>query len=377
MALSFQKLFFTIATVFGLFAILIFAEGILIPLGFALLLSFILLPMAQKLESWGVHRMLAAFISILSVLIFLSGGFAFFFAQISSLPSELADFQDKLAQLFADSVLYINRSLGADLDTESLITQAKEWLTNSAFPLAENTVYGSAGFLTSFFAVLIYTFLTLIYRDGLVQAFVMFSPEQERPRVLGMFRSVQKVGQKYLSGMLALILILGCANSLGLWIIGIDSPLLFGFLAAFMSIVPYVGTTLGASIPVLYAFMTHDSLWMPAAVTLLFWSVQLIESNFLSPKVVGSSLQVNALAAIMSLLIGASVWGIAGMILFLPFTAMLKVICNEYEPLKPIALLIDSHIYNEKIETGRPMRRWLEKIERKLYKPKAQDTKAE
>ena len=168
--------------------------------------------------------------------------------------------------------------------------------------------------------------------------------------------------------MIVLIIILGLANSLGLWIIGVDSPFLFGFLAAAMSIIPYVGTTLGASIPVLYAFMSHDSLWIPFAVAVLFWVIQLIESNFLSPKIVGSSLQINALAAILSLLIGASVWGIAGMVLFLPFMAMLKVICEEYEPLKPIALLIGNQNEDENADKGKTIRTRFEKIKSGLSK---------
>ena len=168
-----------------------------------------------------------------------------------------------------------------------------------------------------------------------------------------MFKSVQQVGQKYLSGMILLIIIIGLANSIGLWIIGIDNPFLFGFLAAVLSIVPYVGTALGAIFPILYAFVSYDTLWPAIAVAILFWAIQLISDNFLSPKIVGGSLQVNALTAILSLIVGALVWGVAGMILFLPFAAMLKVFCEEYEELKPIALLIGNENYKEKNNSGR------------------------
>ena len=105
--------------------------------------------------------------------------------------------------------------------------------------------------------------------------------------------------------MILLIIIIGLANSIGLWIIGIDNPFLFGFLGAILSIVPYVGTALGAIIPVLYAFVSYDSLWPAIAVAILFWAVQLISDNFLSPKIVGGSLHINALTAILSLIIGA------------------------------------------------------------------------
>lgn len=147
--------------------------------------------------------------------------------------------------------------------------------------------------------------------------------------------------------MMLLIVIIGLANSIGLWIIGLDNPFLFGFFAAFLSIVPYIGTAVGAIIPIIYAFVSFDSLWPVLAVAILLWFVQLVTDNFLSPKIVGGSLRINALASILSLIIGALVWGIAGMILFLPLTSMLKVFCQEYEELKPVALLIGNHDYKE------------------------------
>jgi predicted PurR-regulated permease PerM len=368
MSVSFQKLFFAIATVIAIFAILILAKTILVPLGFALLISFILYPLAQKLEKWGINKMFASFFSMFIMILIIGGGIFFFFTQIANLPNVLTDFQNKIMDLLKDIIIYINNhvNLETDLEQDYIIDQLKEWFKNVAFPVAENTFYTTTSFLAGLLATIVYTFLFLIYRTGLTQAFCKFSPIDKREVALNMFKKVQKVGQKYLSGMIVLIVILGLANSIGLWIIGIESPFLFGFLAAAMSIIPYVGTTLGASIPVLYAFMSHDSLWIPFAVAVLFWAIQLIESNFLSPKVVGSSLQINALAAILSLLIGASVWGIAGMILFLPFAAMLKVICEEYESLKPIALLIGSQEDEDKEKNKKSIQNRLKKIKSKL-----------
>jgi len=370
MSLSFQKLFFAIATVIAFFAILILAKPILVPLGFALLISFILYPLAKKLEIWGINKMFAAFFSMLIMVIIIGGGISFFLTQITNLPNELSDFQDKIMGLLKDIIIYINShvNLETDLEQDYIIEQLTEWFKNVAFPVAENTFYTTTSFLAGLLATIVYTFLFLIYRTGLTQAFIKFSPIDKREIAFNMFKKVQKVGQKYLSGMIVLIIILGLANSLGLWIIGVDSPFLFGFLAAAMSIIPYVGTTLGASIPVLYAFMSHDSLWIPFAVAVLFWVIQLIESNFLSPKIVGSSLQINALAAILSLLIGASVWGVAGMILFLPFVAMLKVICEEYEQLKPVALLIGDQNEDKNGKQGKSIFNRLEKIRIRMSK---------
>ena len=342
MNLSFQKLFYAIATGFLLFAILVFAKPILILLSIALLISFILLPLAKKFEKWKMGKTLAAFLSIFAVILLIGGVTYFFSTQIINVAQEFTHFQDKIISVFADVTLFINNHVGfmENLEKDELFNRMKVWLTDSTQFLVSKTVSTTATFMAGLLATIVFTFLFLIYRDGLTKAFLTFSPENKRERVLKMFKSVQQVGQKYLFGMVILTVVIGLANSLGLWIIGVDNPFLFGFLGATLAIIPYIGTWIGAIIPVIYAIVSYDSIWIAVAVAILFWIVQVVSDNFLSPRIVGGTLKINALTAILSLFIGAAVWGLAGMILFLPFAAMLKVVCEEYEELKPIALII-------------------------------------
>lgn len=363
MNLSFQKLFFALAFIFGLFAVMVFAKQVLIPLSMALLISFILFPLVKKLESWGLNNLLAAFLPMLMLLVIIVGSITLFSAEIINLNNQLYDFKGKIMKTLSEVVVFINININFidDLNRAELVEKGKEWLNESVGSLLQNTFKSTALLITGIITTIIFTFLILIYRKGLTHALVAFGDDENKDKIFRMLKNIQSVGKKYLSGMFVLILILGFANSTGLWIIGIDSPFLFGFLAAVLSIVPYVGTTIGATIPVLYAFMTSDSIWVPVAVMLMFWVIQLIESNFLSPKIVGSSLNVNALVAILSLLIGASVWGIAGMILFLPFAAMLKVICEEFDQLKPVAMLISNDISGDEKEVFNA-HKWLDRM---------------
>jgi predicted PurR-regulated permease PerM len=350
MKLSFQKIFFAIATIIALFAIIVLARPILTPLSFALLMSFILFPLAKKFESWKMNKILAAFFSIAAVIILIGGIIFFFSTQILRLSKEFFHFKDKILFAFAD----INKNLNfvPDLEKNELFHRIRDWLNESTGSLVKRTFTSTVTFAAGLVSAIIFTFLLLIYRDGLTNALICFSPEDKRKRVLRMFRSVQQVGQKYLLGMTLLISIIGIANSIGLWIIGMDNPFLFGFLGATLSIIPYIGTALGAIIPATYAFVSFDSIWITVAVVILFWAVQVISDNFLTPKIVGGSLKINALTALLSLIIGAAVWGVAGMILFLPFAAMLKVVCEEYDELKPVALLIGTYNYKEKDASG-------------------------
>lgn len=342
MNISFQKLFYAIAIAFLLFAILIFAKPILIPLSVALLFSFILLPLTKVFEKWKIEKTLAAFLSIFVVILIIVGVIYFFSTQIINVAQEFTHFQDRIILAFADVTVYVNNNVSfvENLEKGELFNRMKDWLTDSIGFLVSKTVSNTAIFIAGLSATIVFTFLFLIYRKGLTTAFLAFSSGNNRERVFKMFKSVQQVGQKYLSGMVILTVIIGLANSIGLLIIGIDNPFLFGFLGAALAIIPYIGATMGAVIPMIYAFVSYDSIWIAVAVAILFWVVQLVCDNYLTPRIVGGSLKINALTAILSLFIGAAVWGLAGMILFLPFAAMLKVACEEFEELKPIALII-------------------------------------
>jgi len=372
MKISFQHLFYAIAFVFALISIMIIADAILIPISLALLLSLVLYPLSKKFESWGFNKIIAAFLCLITLILVFGGGLYFFINQLINLPQELSEFQEKLMSLLKDVILFINNTLDLkkDLQKTDIINEFNVWSKKAALPFAQNTFYNTASFIVGMITTLIYIFLFLIYRTGLTNALVKFAEESNQGRVLNMLKNVQKVGQKYLSGMVILILILGFLNSMGLWFIGIDSPFLFGYMAAVMSLIPYVGTLLGAIIPVLYAFMTNDSILVPFYVVCWFYFVELVESNILSPKIVGSSLNVNAFASILSLIVGGYVWGIAGMILFLPLTSMLKVFCEEFEALKPVALMLGTSLYDgvekKKKLNGENNYRWLSKLKTRL-----------
>jgi predicted PurR-regulated permease PerM len=350
----------------GLFAILILAKAVLIPIAFALLIAFILLPVARKIESWGANINLSALLSVLSLLLLVGGCIFLFSNQIIQLSDNLTDFKGKILEAFADATIFFNKNIGflPQLERGELLDNIRKWLNESAGTLLSQTFSSTANIIFGLLTAIIFTFLILIYRKGFVHAFLSFYPQENRKKALNMFKSIQKVGQQYLFGMIVIVLILGTVNSVGLWIIGIDSPFLFGFLASLLALIPYAGTFLGAAIPILYSFITYDSLWMPISIAIYFWLVQIIESNFLTPKIVGGNLKVNAFTSILSIIIGASVWGVAGMILFLPFAAILKVVCEEHEELKPIALLIGEHNKKTKNIKNTFIGRWLKKLKK-------------
>lgn len=348
MRISFRNFFYVVASIFGILLLLDLGQKVLVPLAFALLLSFILYPLCSRIER-KVNRLWATLWSILLSFLFIAGLIYLFSSQIIIIISQFDDFTNKLAELTAQIVNFLNKYVPLlHLDPDLVLKRGKEWLGGSSTEMISDTLNSTTVFITGAVLTIIYTFLILLYRRGLKNAFTHFASEEKRPVYNEMISKMQKVGQQYLTGMFVLIVLLGILNSTALFFIGIDYPLFFGFLAAFLSIIPYVGTTLGSTIPTLYALIHYDSFWYAAGVVIAFWLIQFIEGNYLNPKIVGGNLNLNALAAIISLILGGVIWGIPGMILFLPYAAVFKVACNYYEPLKPVALVLEDNLYPHK-----------------------------
>jgi predicted PurR-regulated permease PerM len=134
-------------------------------------------------------------------------------------------------------------------------------------------------------------------------------------------------------------------------------------LAALLTVIPYIGVFIGSLLPILYALVMTDSFFYPIAVFIWFQLVQALEGNVITPNIVGSQVSLNPLIAILSLLIGASVWGVAGMVLFTPLTAILKVFLDNIPALAAYGYLMSEG--ERKIVVKPSKHRWIDRFWRK------------
>jgi putative heme transporter len=186
----------------------------------------------------------------------------------------------------------------------------------------------------------IYVFLFLIYREKFKSFLLELLPNSAELRWK---KDLERVLQGYISGLFLVTVIVAFLNTVGLLILGIDHAIFFGVLSGVLTIIPYVGIFIGALFPVVMALITKDSIWYTVGVLIVFSVVQFLEGNFITPRITGSKVSINALAAIVALLIGGKILGIAGMILSIPALGMLKIIL-EYSPrLKPFIILIEDN----------------------------------
>jgi len=166
-------------------------------------------------------------------------------------------------------------------------------------------------------------------------------------------KKIPFVVRRYVLGISLIIVIVATLNTMGLFALGIKNAIVFGVIAAILTLIPYIGILLGSLLPITFAFFTKDSLWYPLGVLIVFMLVQFLEGNFLTPAIVGKQVNVNPFAATLGLILSGTLLGMGGILFALPALAILKTICDEISALKPLSFLIGdtaSHVHHKRSE---------------------------
>lgn len=335
-------LFIIIAAIIGL---LIWAEPILKPLVFALFFTAMLLPLQRRYEKWIPFKLVASLATILSVIVpFLAIATLLYF-QFKQIFVEMPSLAEKIEMGQRELINWINTSTPFTIveNPPEQKSTLQEFL-GSIFANLGSSISSTLFTLGSFLLTLIYIFFLLWYRTAFYQFLRIQFIDEKRKKMDTIVNKSVSMTSSYLYGLAIVIIVVGILNSIGLSIIGVKYAIFWGFTAAAFTIVPYFGTTLGMTLPFLYALATADEMWKPFAVVIYFFIVQQVEGNFITPKIVGDSVKVNPFAAILMMTVSGFIWGIAGIVLAIPFIAVLRIFCMEIEELRPLGIVLSSSI---------------------------------
>jgi predicted PurR-regulated permease PerM len=324
-------------TIYGM----IVAKTVIVPFLFALFFAVLLSPLCGKLESWRFPRVLAALSSLLLGISVVALGVMFFYSQLAGFVDDSDQIQQRVSDLFNEFYALVGPYVDADPEQylENIEASIIEFIRGNFDSLSKG-VMTAATTITMVFIVPVYVVLLLIFRGFLKEFLVRAFSNGDSDKVGRLINKVKSVVQHYILGMLIVICILAVLNSTLLLILGVKHAIFFGVFAAFLNIIPFVGPLVGSILPILYALLTTDSLLIPALVLLGFYIIQLFESNLFTPAIVGRQVSLNPLVTLLAIFIGAQIWGLVGMILFIPFGAVLKVIFDEVDSLKPLGFLL-------------------------------------
>ncbi|WP_162053035.1 AI-2E family transporter [Pontibacter pamirensis] len=348
-------------------------KPILMPLAFALLFSLLLLPLNRDMERWGIPRPLAILLSIVLVIIVLSMVIWFLSMQLMSLTSELDTVGQNLETLLANVQEFLYRHFEIPPSNRNqIIRNAIGSIQDISATFLGSTISVTTGALTLITIVPIFVFCLLYYRDHLEQFIFKFTTKDHRGDFTTAMTNIQHVVQSYISGLMIVIVVVALLNSAGLLIVGVKYAIFFGVFASILTVIPYIGILIGASLPALFILATTGNFLNAVVVVLIFMFVQFLEGNFITPFVVGSKVSINPFAAIIALLIGGEIWGAAGMIISIPVIAMLKVIFDAYPPTRPFGFLL-ADIDDLKPKKPGRIKNWFDEIVNGLGRGKKND----
>lgn len=316
-------------------------RDLLIPLTFAGVFALLLLPVCQLLERFRFPRWLAITVAILLTIGALILLFYLVYIQIMDFEEILPQLTEKAEKYFSEVQTFIRRNFHISKLQQK--AEGKKYVTEflkSNSDILGNTLSTTTGLLGNLTLIPLYVFLMLLYRDFIKVFFYKAFRSVSSHRVNVVLRKIKNVVIDYMVGLIMVIGIIGVLNTIGLYILGIDHAIFFGFLASFLVLIPYIGIAIGSLLPILFALITKDNPLYAVGVASLFFAIQFLEGNFITPYIVGTKVSINSMAAIISLLLFSTLWGMGGLVLALPLTAIIKVIFDSVDGLKPFGFLL-------------------------------------
>ncbi len=311
------------------------------------LLAFLMLPLARRVERTGV-RWAGALVATLAMVLVVLGMFFLLGWQLTRFADDLPTLQVALnekgrqLQNLIEEQAHISRRDQVKWFNEQLGSAA-----NSGGKLAMAMFSSTGAALASIVPIPIFVFLLIFLRDKF-RTFFQALGSTDDGVVLDIMVRISKLSQKYLKGVFTVILILGVLNSIGFLLLGLKYAVLLGFAIGFLNVIPYVGVLLGSLFPILIALITKDSMMYALGALGVCLITQFLENNFITPKVVGSSVSINPLASLAALIGFGLLWGVVGMVLAIPIMGMVKIICDSLASLKPYGYLLgEEHEYPE------------------------------
>lgn len=384
--------------IYFLFLGVIKAKAFLVPLIIAILLAMLVVPLANKLESWGMNRGWSSFVSDLVLIGFTVLLFWLIGMQVNKVQEDWPTLQKQLIKTsqrmdkaldnyswavgkrvdlekelreLTDEESQKSRDTTSSTDgfsTKSLNTSEKKQdkggsgISSGTVSQAWSLLKSVFGFLGSMLLVFIYIFFFLLYRSKFYKAAMHFASDKRKTRTQNILKDSTGIAQQYLVGKVILILFLAVLYSIGLTISGIKYAILISIIAAVLSLIPYLGNVIGATFALIMAVLASGGGLGPIiGVVVTFSITQFVESYILEPFVVGDKVDLNPTMTIVAVVFGEFIWGVPGMILAIPVLGIGKVIFDHIPALQPLGYTVGEEDINHGDSSFDKIKNWAKK----------------
>lgn len=339
-------------------AILHFADDVLVPVALALMLAFLLAPAVHRLERWGLARPLAVALTTAFTFVLLAG-IAWMVAQqfrglIEDLPSYRSNLVTRIRTLDIGGPSRLGRGVQTVQELSNELDKAAPGKAEGPKvakvqiveppPTARQLLRGLFGPLigpaSTAAIVIVFVIFMLLQREDLRDRLVRLLGASRMPTTVTALNDAARRVSRYLMMHTLINTAHGAVMSVGLWLIGVPDPLLWGALTIVLRFIPYLGPVLAAAGPIVLALAVFPGWEKPLMVVGLIVAIELVSNNVLEPRLYGSTVGVSSFALIVATVFWTWLWGAAGLLLATPLTVCLAVMGKHIPQLGFINVLL-------------------------------------
>jgi predicted PurR-regulated permease PerM len=337
----YAKFSFNLISIVLLGVIIFLGQDIFMPLCFAIVLAFLLLPVNKWLVKIGLPQVPAMILSIMVAVVIIVGIAYFLSSQLSQFLEDLPRIRQNLDKHVETVQQWIRRNFNiSKKEQQEALESASADMKTTGPGMLGTTFMTAASAIILVFLLPIYTFLILYYRDLIKNFFISIFANKHRTSVEEVLTESRIIIQSYMLGLMIEMAIVAILNATGFLIIGIDYAIFLAVLAAILNMIPYVGMLIAAIVCLIVTLANTTSIsqliWVVVALTI----VQFIDNNILMPYVVSSKVKINALVSIIGVLVGGALAGVSGMFLSIPGIAIMKAVFDRVDELKPWGMIL-------------------------------------
>ena len=319
-------------------AIMIIAKSFLIPLAWSLIIALSSYQLLNRIERrYHMSRFVSSlvFVSLLLLVIILI--FYFFLIEVTSIINGVPSFSEKLINVFQNAITAL-QGYGVPLPMIEM-GQINSWISSHSAVITKALTAISKS-IGNIGLVGIYLFFILFYRDNYLHYMQLREKTVERyARAKQRSREIIMIINNFLTGLFITTIIMAVLLYFIFLLIGIKYALFFAVLVSLLSLIPYIGNVIGMIIVIIFAAISTDGFLVPALALAGLILTNTLKSNVFKPIIIGAKINLNAFVIFLSVITGGLIWGISGMILFMPFVGIVKVLLENNESTKPLAAL--------------------------------------
>ena len=337
----YAKVSFILIGLYVFISMLYIAQDIIVPLVFAIIIAILISPVINFFVRIKINRVIAIVITLFLTFVVIVALCVLLFSQMSRFSESLPTLVDRFTEIINQSIVWVSGYF--DINPQKIhgwvIKTKGELLNISSVTIGQTLVTVGSG-LVVLLLIPVYVFIILYYQPLLLDFIRKVFSNSNKTQVSEVVTQTKTLIQRYLIGLIIEAIIVAVLDITALLILGIDFAILLGIIGALLNVIPYIGGLVAVALPMMVAIATKSTAWYALYVLVAYYVIQLIDNNYIVPIIVSSKVKINALFSIIVVFAGNALWGISGMFLSIPLLAIIKLIFDHIEPLKPWGFLL-------------------------------------